>query len=168
MYVPGLSPHVHLKYKGGVFLLGCTSEERKENVAISLRSFYRAMTSLISAQLWSLSDSQVASLHEAKALKRQTGKEWLRKKKSSLNNKRHSRKREKEKSHGDRTNRKEELMKDWEEDNMPTETHEHHKQATDRVFSGDTKRNILYTRNKLLQHGSPSGSRGDLRCGRQL
>lgn len=123
-----------MKYKGGVFLLGYMSEERKENVCISLRSFYRAMTSLISVQLWSLSDSQVTSLHKAKALKRQTGKEWLRKKKSSLNNKRHSRKREKEKSQGDRTNRKEELMKDWEEENMPTETHEHHKKATDSVF----------------------------------
>lgn len=55
VYVLGMSGHVHLKYRGGVFLLGCVSEERKENIGISLRSFRRATTSLISAQLWGLS-----------------------------------------------------------------------------------------------------------------
>lgn len=72
---------------------------------------------------------------QGKSTKETDRKRVAEKEKEQLgSNKRHSRKREKEKSQGDRTKRKEELMKDWEEDNMPTETHEHHKKATDSVF----------------------------------
>lgn len=68
----------------------CACAKEAENLSICLRSLRGTMNGLISVQLWSQTGSPVASPlklpinHRARALRRQTGKDRLKEKRSSL------------------------------------------------------------------------------------